>query len=114
MTSAYPGCPTDTGDLTMQGVRRWVQRVALTVNRINQGHSNVVLDVDLDANATTTTVTDDRITAQGAVLFDPTTAAAASELASGSMWVSARLNGSVTITHSGSFDDRTFRMVVLG
>ena len=108
----YSGVPPSSQDGALHR-----QQIASALNNVLAGRINCVLDVTLDANAASTTVTDARISAFIAALPDPMTASAATELASGSMYITEdnRTRGSLTITHSISeATDRTFRLVVLG
>lgn len=71
--------------------------------------------VTLAANAAATTVSDGRIRHDSPILFVPTTASAAAELAGGALYVgeAGRTNGSVVITHANSaLTDRTFRLLI--
>lgn len=85
-----------------------------------RGHAlakfNCYVDVSLAVSPATSTVVDDpRLHDDCVLLFDPLDAAAAAELASGSLYVLAanRVVGQVTITHSASASARAFRMVIL-
>ena len=87
------------------------------VERINRGKINASIDVTLTASAASTTITDARLASTSILLFDPTTAHAATELAAGTMYVLAanRTNGSATITHANNAQtDRTFRVLIIG
>jgi hypothetical protein len=68
------------------------------------------------AGTATTVVTDPTVTPDTVILFDPLTAAAAAELAAGTMYVLAadRLLGSFTITHSAGTTDCIFRWLAAG
>lgn len=71
----------------------------------------------LTANAATTTLTDERLTSDGAMFFDPLTANAATEKAAGTVYVLSadRNNGSWAVTHANNAQtDRDFRIVILG
>ena len=84
------------------------------VNSILSGKLNAVASVTITNSATTTAVTDYRVGAESVILFMPTTAAGATELASGSMYVSARSKNSFTITHTNDTTTRSFDYVVIG
>lgn len=95
--------------------RATLKRVLASVKGVLQGKMNVSLEITLTENATSTTVTDSRLSYFSAAFFDPLTANAAAEL--GTLYVTQanRGNGSWTLTHANSAQtDRTFRMVILG
>ena len=113
----YPGVPTFIPNVDMNSVRQHLQSVVAVVNRLNSGKINAVIKVTLAANASQTVVTDARLTLFGGVTFDPLTANAAAEVASGTIYVAAanRRSGEWTITHANnSQTDRQFRMVIIG
>lgn len=99
----YPPAPLGEApprSLADAAAQIWVRRVVDTVNNAQRGKINVTLDVTLAPNTTTTTIIDPRISAFSAILFCPTTANAAAELASGHLFVSARQSGQATLTHT--------------
>ena len=72
-------------------------------------------ETTLAASTAATTLTDARIGPASVITFMPTTANAAAEIGNGTMYVSARTNGSATITHaSGASTDRIFGYLVIG
>ena len=88
---------------------------ARVLSGLLRGKFNATLDVTLVASASSTTVKDERFSEQCAVEFDPLTANAASEKAAGTLWVSARTAGEITITHANNAQtDRSFRLVIIG
>lgn len=90
------------------------RRVAQIVNQIVQGKAiNCYGSVTLTASAASTTLTDKRIGVYSVILFCPTTANAAT--ATGNLYVSAKGNGTATLTHTNNAQtDRTFDYVVIG
>lgn len=71
----------------------------------------------LTANAATTTLTDERLTSDGVVFFDPLTANAAVENAAGTLYVLSanRNNGAWTVTHANNAQtDRDLRILIIG
>lgn len=87
----------------------FITRVQQTINEMLKGRGNQTGTVTLTANAATTTLTDNLLTADSVVVFMPTTANAAAEIGAGGMYVSARNNGSFTITHANNAQtDRVF------
>ena len=89
------------------------RRVVEVVNRINQGKLNVASELTLTANVASTTLTDSRISPQAFIGLMPTTANAATALAT--TYIGTRLNGSATITHANNAQtDRTFALLIIG
>ena len=80
------------------------------VNNILQGKLNATATVTLTNSATTTTVTDYRVSGDSVILFMPTTSDAATE----NLWVSARSKNSFTITHASASTTRTYAYAVIG
>lgn len=93
----------------------WVRQVAETTNAILEGKLNATLEVTLTASVASTTVVDVRISAYSVLLFTPLTANAATELASGALYVSVRKKGEATIVHTNNAQtDREFNMLIIG
>lgn len=95
----------------------WLRLIAKTINGILNGEINTNSTVTLTANQTATTVTDRRIGKDSVVIFDPRTANAATELASGNMYISAvaPLSNTFTITHTNNAQtDRAFKYAFIG
>ena len=113
MTLPLP--PRDSSGDSPQALRQYTRQIAQAVMRLAAGQSNATGSVTLAAVAGTTTVTDARMGPDSLVLFDPTTANAAVELAAGVMRVSTRAQGTFTITHAvNAQTDRTFRYSIQG
>lgn len=88
---------------------------ALSISELASGRSNAVGSVTLTANTTTTTVTDSNFASGSVPKLEPTTANAAAERGNGTMYISARANGSFTITHANNAQtDRTFIYAIQG
>lgn len=86
-----------------------------SINSLRVGKIDSVSTVTLTANQTTTTLTDIYIGPDSQIGFTPLTANAAAEIGNGTMYVSARTNGSATITHANNAQtDRDFSYSVLG
>lgn len=91
----------------------WARRVADTVNAMLRGRSNSVGTVTLTAGATSTVVTDNRFQSQMTVILTPTTANAATAIAT--TYLSSRGVGTFTLTHANTADtDKTFLYARLG
>ena len=115
--SGYPNAPRDAGGSEPDLIRQFARQIASVVNRLNRGKFNVTGTVTLTEDETTTVLTDERLTINSVVVFDPETANAAAELYGASMYVltADRNNGSWTITHANnSQTDRTFTYAILG
>jgi hypothetical protein len=78
----------------------WVVQIARTLNLVLRGKVNAVTSITLTANATSTTLIDDRIGASTYVALVPlTSSSTAIDIAP---YVSARTRGSATIAHGSS------------
>jgi hypothetical protein len=90
------------------------REVSNVVNSILSGKTNNTGSVTLAvASATTTTIFDERIGTESVILLMPTTANAASSLAT--TYVSARVKASATLTHTANIlADKTFGYVIVG
>lgn len=105
MTS-FPSVPPDGGD---------ARRMARVVQGIMDGKTNNQGTVTLAPDSTSTTLMDPRIGPQSVIAMMPTTASAAVEIGSGTLYVSARGDGAATLTHaSNAQDDRIFGYAVIG
>lgn len=93
--------------------RRHRERLASAVNALIAGKLDVVGSFTLAANVTSTTVSDNKFESNMAVVWVPTTANAAGAV--GGLYLSARAQGSFTLTHANTAStDRTFLYVRLG
>lgn len=93
----------------------FLKNVTTVVNNIMRGKINARGDLTLTASSDTTVVEDSNVGGSSCVLLSPTSASAASEKASGNMYVSYTGKQTFTITHTNnSISDRSFRYVVLG
>lgn len=89
------------------------RRIVSVVNQLAQGRSNAVGTVTLTAGATSTVVTTKTSGAESVPLLIPTTANAATAVAT--TYVSARAPSSFTLTHANTADvDKTFLYVCIG
>jgi hypothetical protein len=90
------------------------RRLIQTVNRINGGKINATLDVTLAASATSTVVTDPRLSPFSFVAWCPLTANASLAERAG-IWVSQLGKGSMILSHaSAAAADQNFRMLIIG
>jgi hypothetical protein len=105
----FPGVPEM--EANEQEHRRKIARV---LNNAVGGRINCVVDVTLTAGATTTTVTDPRLSATSFIMWMPRTANASVAEKAG-IWVSARSNGTAVLTHASSANtDQNFTILILG
>lgn len=104
-----------SGNYPAQGERN-LARIVQSVQDLFAGRNNAFGEFTLDVSpATTTAITAPNCAPDSVPLLIPMTANAASEFASGNMYVSAVASGQFTITHAASANnDRTFRFVTLG
>lgn len=81
--------------------------IAETVNKLLSGRANNVGSITLTAGATSTVVEDNQFESAMVPLLIPTSANAATAISG--LYVSARVNGSFTLTHANTADlDKTF------
>ena len=89
------------------------REIASVVNLLVDGKNNATGTFTLTASATSSTLTDRRIGENSIILFMPTTSNANS--AKDDLYVSARADGSATLTHASSSNtDQTFGYLVIG
>ncbi len=90
-------------------------RIVQAIRDLFAGRSNAVGTIELTANSATTDVTAINCGADSRVFLFPSSAAAATELGAGGMYVSSVSSGAFTITHANSATTgRTFYWVALG
>ena len=92
---------------------RLQQESGRVINSLLLGKTNNVSSVTLTANSATTTVTDPRLTYASFIGLMPATANAA--VATANVYVSARGDGTATLTHANNAQaDRTFILLIVG
>ncbi|MGH7239985.1 MAG: hypothetical protein ACREHG_07955 [Candidatus Saccharimonadales bacterium] len=102
-------------NLTLSNLKDPFLTMAISINQLMRGRGNNVSQVTLTANAGTTVVTDNNFQSQMGVWLSATTANAAAELGSGTIYVSAKQKGQFTLTHANNAQtDRTYDYQVLG
>jgi len=90
------------------------RQMARAINNQLQGKTNNVIQVTLNANATSTTITDARIGANTFIGFTPLTTNASAAVTSG-LHVYSQQNGQATLVHPSSPNiDQTFNVVLIG
>ncbi len=99
--------------LSMPDHGQHLRLVSGALNNTIDGKVNSTGSITLTASATTSTLTDARIGANSIIFFMPTTANALT--ANANLYVSARADGSATLTHASSGNtDQTFGYAVFG
>lgn len=90
------------------------RQVAEVVNGIMNGKTNNTGRLTLNTGATSTEIIDRRIGGDSVILFMPLNDHAADEMAHGHMYVSARNQGTATVTHGNHMNAMEFAYVVIG
>ena len=99
--------------LSMPNQAQHLRLISNTVNNTLDGKLNSTGDVTLRASQTTTTLVDERISVNSVIILEPTNAN--SNTAKANLFVSAKINGSATLTHASSSNtDQNFGYVVIG
>ncbi len=99
--------------LSMPDQAQHIRLITNVLNNTLDGKLNSTGNVTLTVRATSTTLTDARIGANSIILLMPTTANG--NTAKANLFVSARADGTATLTHASSTNaDQTFGYVVLG
>lgn len=102
---------------TFPDVTAWARQMYDALLKLRRGKVECITEITLTANAATTTLTDERLSNQSVVHFDPKTANAAAELYGGTMYVltANRVSGAWVITHANNAQtDREFQVSILG
>lgn len=114
--SNYEGVPE-----YMANANDWCFRMSRVVNNIMRGRTNNVGTITLTANAVSTVVTLAKgvLSQDSAIIFDPLTANAATELYGVTMYVLTAnrdvTNKQFTITHANNANaDKSFRYIIVG
>jgi hypothetical protein len=94
---------------------QWKRQVQAWMTEANQGHLQNTGVVTLTPNSSTTVVSDERVGIGSFIGFTPRTANATTEMANGTLYVSARGKKTFTLTHANNAQtDRTFVYAILG
>ena len=90
------------------------REISEVTNNILNGKTNNTGTVTLNASSsTTTTISDERIGYNSIIMLMPTTANAVASLTN--VYVSARAQGSATLTHSANTNaDKTYGYIIVG
>ena len=90
-------------------------RIVQAIRDLFAGRSNAVGTMTITPNAASTVVTAVNCSIESRVSLTPTSAAAATEYGAGGCYVSAKGNGTFTVTHVNSATaGRTFDWIALG
>jgi len=95
----------------------FLRRQYEVLQQMRAGKLECVTTLTLSPGVTTTVLNFYGLSPQSVVVFDPTTANAAAELAAGTMYVltANRGNDAWTVTHANAVSaDRTFQVAVIG
>jgi len=99
--------------VSMPNQAQHLRLISNTVNNTLDGKLNSTGDVTLRASQATTTLVDERISLNSVIILEPTNAN--SNAAKTNLFVSAKTNGSATLTHASSSNtDQNFGYVVIG
>ena len=115
MALTYPGVPPYNG----ANIPDWLRHARNTINGNLNGKTNNTSTVTLTTSVASTTVVlaSGRLGPNTVILFEPTTANAATELYGATMWVSTKdpLNNKFILTNANNTNnDRTFNFVLIG
>jgi len=88
------------------------RETAEVVNNILAGKINATGTFTVTNSATTTVISDYRVSAETVILLMPTTSHAAGEIAG--TYVSARTKNSFTVTHPNATTSRIFEYIAIG
>ncbi len=90
----------------------FIRKIVLTVNLLMRGKTNNVGELILTASATTTTITDNNVNPNSAIILQPITEHAADHFVD--TWVIAGDKQFVVHHNNNSQTDRTFKYIVVG
>ena len=88
------------------------REISEVVNGLMEGKSNNASDFTTTQSSTTSTIYDERIGFNSAIIFTPMNDKGASEMAT--LYISALAKGSATITHGAHNFDCVFKYIVVG
>ncbi len=114
MTTVFKPLPPPVGSGGEAGLWAYLARVRDVLRGVQAGKLNCTTTVTLRASQTTTTLTDARIGPESWIGLVPLTANASTAEKAG-VYVSARAEGSATLTHASSADTgQDFSVAILG
>ena len=99
--------------LSIPDTGQHLRLVSTSLNNTINGKLNSTGSITLTASSTTSTLTDARISGNSVILFMPTTNNGRTAL--NTLYVSARTEGSATLTHASSANtDQSFSYCIIG
>ena len=105
----------------LSNLHDWCFRMSRVINNAMQGRTNNVGTLTLKSGtaATVMQLAKGQLSQDSAIIFDPLTANAASELAAGTMYITTAnrdvTNKKFTVTHANAASgDRSFRFIIVG
>jgi len=102
-----------TVPLSIPDTGQHLRLVSTSLNNTINGKLNSTGSITLTASSTTSTLTDARISGNSVILFMPTTNNGRTAL--NTLYVSARTEGSATLTHASSANtDQSFSYCIIG
>lgn len=113
----YQHTPPPRTFSSFSDVTAWCRVMYDAFLKLRRGKVECIVELTLTANTASTTLTDERLSNQSVVHFDPKTANAATEIYGGTMYVltANRGTGSWVITHANNAQtDRSFQVSILG
>jgi hypothetical protein len=101
---------------TLNDVVLYVRRLRDALLKARRGKLECVLEFTLATSGTTTVLKDERLSPQSVVVLDPKTAAAATELAAGTVYAltASRGVGEWTFNHSATASTRDYQVAIIG
>jgi hypothetical protein len=113
MSAAFKPLPPPVGSGGEPAIWTYLKRIFDVLRGVQAGKLNCTAPITLTPSSTTTTFDDPRIGPESFIDFMPLTAHAAT--ARGGLYVSARSQGSATLTHANTADvDKTFSVIIIG
>lgn len=103
----YPECPSN---YALE--ENYIRKMLFTLNNCVRGKTNNVGEVTLTPSATSTTVIDNRVNENSAIILQPITEHAADHFVD--TWVVAGDKSFVVNHNNNSQTDRTFKYIVVG
>lgn len=92
-----------------------IRAISAALKLLFRGKTNNTGTFTCATSAATTVVTDEKCSSASTVYYTPTTANASAEVAGGTIYISAKADGSFTVTHANSATTgRTFDYIIVG
>lgn len=92
-----------------------IRSIAAALKLLFMGKTNNTGTFTCTANQATTVVSDEKCSSSSTIFYTPTTANASAEVGAGTIYISAKADGSFTVTHANSATaSRTFDYIIVG